>query len=287
MVDCVMHSKLGAFVALSWLLITASAQAQVVAASLPFVNDNAKTRIEKEYVASQKEHKALAITETGGWGIVTGKESLDVAVAGALSRCQQSNPRHPCIIAAENDQFVFPAKYTPEAVDTRAVELLLRAKLSMESYFNEDRDDGIAPTDSRRTSNFHAPTPTRVPGAKTIKTRELVDLLTNSKPVLINVLDWKEGSFAIPGTIWMQGLGKDRLYRLDIEQVEALFAKLAPERNTPLVFYCLSWECWLSYNASLRALDLGYTNVIWYRGGIESWNQANLPIVRTKLYKQF
>jgi PQQ-dependent catabolism-associated CXXCW motif protein len=157
----------------------------------------------------------------------------------------------------------------------------------MESYSNEDRDDGIAPTNSRRTSNFHAPTPTSVPGAKTIKTRELVDLLTNSKPVLINVLDWQEGSFAIPGTIWIQGLGKDRLYRLDLEQIEALFTKIAPEKNAPLVFYCLSWECWASYNASLRALDLGYTNVLWYRGGIESWMQANLPTVRTRLYKQF
>ena len=46
-------------------------------------------------------------------------------------------------------------------------------------------------------------------------------------------------------------------------------------------------ECWLSYNAALTATDLGYTNLYWYRGGISAWNQARLPVVRTKLLKQF
>ena len=34
----------------------------------------------------------------------------------------------------------------------------------------------------------------------------------------------------------------------------------------------------MSYNASLRAINLGYTNVLWYRGGIEAWKQAGLPV---------
>lgn len=42
--------------------------------------------------------------------------------------------------------------------------------------------------------------------------------------------------------------------------------------------YCLSPERWMSYNVSLRAINLGYTNVLWYRGGIESWKKAGLPV---------
>jgi len=53
------------------------------------------------------------------------------------------------------------------------------------------------------------------------------------------------------------------------------------------VVYCLSWECWLSYNATLTASDLGYTNLYWYRGGVSAWNQARLPVLRTRLFKQF
>jgi PQQ-dependent catabolism-associated CXXCW motif protein len=48
----------------------------------------------------------------------------------------------------------------------------------------------------------------------------------------------------------------------------------------PLVFFCVNSQCWLSYNASLRAAALGYTNVYWYRGGIESWRAAGLPLAR-------
>jgi rhodanese-related sulfurtransferase len=42
----------------------------------------------------------------------------------------------------------------------------------------------------------------------------------------------------------------------------------------------------LSYNATLTAHDLGFKNLYWYRGGISAWNQARLPVVRTKLFKQ-
>ena len=41
--------------------------------------------------------------------------------------------------------------------------------------------------------------------------------------------------------------------------------------------YCQGTYCWMSYNAALRAINLGYTNVLWYRGGIEAWKQAGLP----------
>lgn len=34
---------------------------------------------------------------------------------------------------------------------------------------------------------------------------------------------------------------------------------------------------WMSYNAALRAINRGYSNALWYRGGIESWKLASLP----------
>src|SRR4029079_18362922 len=53
-------------------------------------------------------------------------------------------------------------------------------------------------------------------------------------------------------------------------------------RNSPslvMVFFCRGARCWESYNACLRALALGYTNVYWYRGGLNSWEEAGLPLV--------
>ena len=43
------------------------------------------------------------------------------------------------------------------------------------------------------------------------------------------------------------------------------------------MIFCLSYECWLSYNTSLRASLMGYKNVHWYRGGVQSWKAAGLP----------
>jgi PQQ-dependent catabolism-associated CXXCW motif protein len=87
--------------------------------------------------------------------------------------------------------------------------------------------------------------------------------------------------------VWIQGMGKGKLSGSDFLELRSLFAQVAPDKNAPLVVYCLSWECWLSYNATLTAGDLGYKNLYWYRGGISAWNQARLPVVRTKLVKQF
>lgn len=30
----------------------------------------------------------------------------------------------------------------------------------------------------------------------------------------------------------------------------------------------------MSYNAALRAINMGFTQVYWYRGGVEAWRQA-------------
>ena len=48
--------------------------------------------------------------------------------------------------------------------------------------------------------------------------------------------------------------------------------------RVPLVFYCGGPECWMSYNAALRAIALGYRNVLWYRGGLEAWNHAGSSV---------
>jgi PQQ-dependent catabolism-associated CXXCW motif protein len=53
---------------------------------------------------------------------------------------------------------------------------------------------------------------------------------------------------------------------------------LAPNPDAPVVFYCAGRNCWHSVNAALRAQALGYTQVQWYRGGLEAWSAAQLPL---------
>ena len=254
-------------------------------AELPFLNDGAKARIEREFAAAKGE-RALVVSEAGGWGLA-GRPTIEAARTRAFENCQTKNLRHPCFLALVNDQVVLPSTYSAQAVYDGALELIRRAALDAEFYFNEERDDGIVSTSSRRTGQMHAPTPRSAPGAKTITTRGLVELYKSAKPVLVNVLDWTEGAFALPGTVWIQGMGKANLSKAQQGELQAILAQVAPDKIAPLIVYCLSSECWLSYNAALTASELGYKNVYWYRGGVSAWNQAKLPVVRTKLLKQF
>jgi PQQ-dependent catabolism-associated CXXCW motif protein len=67
------------------------------------------------------------------------------------------------------------------------------------------------------------------------------------------------------------------------DQVQAYFQQgLAMRTNNnpqqPLVFFCAGVQCWESYNAALRALRMGYREVYWYRGGVDAWRAAGLPL---------
>ena len=147
----------------------------------------------------------------------------------------------------------------------------------MTAFSFEDKDWNIEPTTTPKISLPHAPTPTIIPGARVIKTLELKALLeANKNVVVVDVLDSKTRT-TIPGALWLSGAGDGQFYAAEKSRFSAVLEKLTGgDKARPLVFLCISSECWLSYNASLRALEAGYKDVIWYRGGTNSWTGASL-----------
>ncbi len=57
-------------------------------------------------------------------------------------------------------------------------------------------------------------------------------------------------------------------------------ARLIAEKSDPVVFYCNGPKCRRSDNAVVIAVACGYTNVYWFRGGIEAWRADNYPITK-------
>ncbi len=151
------------------------------------------------------------------------------------------------------------------------------------TYADEDRDWGIAPTNRLRQQPFHAPTPREIPGAQVVQTRQLKAMLAGpGSPILIDVLT-EEGHATLAGAVWLPGVGRGANF---LDPVQALLGQLLAQltggdKARPMVFFCAGSQCWLSYNAALRAVAAGYTEVYWYRGGIEAWTTANLPTART------
>lgn len=142
----------------------------------------------------------------------------------------------------------------------------------------EDKDWGVeAPIIPKRGPQYLAPTPTSIPGARVIKTLELKGLLgTNKDVVVVDVLDSKARK-SIPGAFWMSGAGDGQLFAAEKNRFATALERLTRgDKTRPIVFLCIGSECWLSYNASLHALEAGYKDVIWYRGGTNSWRGASL-----------
>ena len=57
-------------------------------------------------------------------------------------------------------------------------------------------------------------------------------------------------------------------------------AKLLSSKSTNVVFYCNGPKCSRSYAASKNAIELGYSNVYWFRGGWAEWLDKGFPVAK-------
>jgi PQQ-dependent catabolism-associated CXXCW motif protein len=147
----------------------------------------------------------------------------------------------------------------------------------------ERQDYGVAPTQQLYAGQLHSPTPASIPGGQVITTKGLVELMRGGQaPVL--VLDVLGGPEMIQGAQYAVPAAQPGAFNDQTQQQFSQYLQQATSGNKqyPIVTYCLSTQCWMSYNAALRAINAGYTNVLWYRGGIEAWKQGGLPTQRTQ-----
>jgi len=139
----------------------------------------------------------------------------------------------------------------------------------------ERQDLGVPPTDRLHAGPMHGPTPAQIPGGQVITTQGLLALIEGRQVpfVLLDVLGAEE---TIPGSALAVPAHQPGGFDDQVQQEFGAFLSQATAGSPemPLVLYCLSIHCWMSYNAALRAINLGYTNVLWYRGGLEAWKAA-------------
>lgn len=146
-----------------------------------------------------------------------------------------------------------------------------------------------------RMSEFRAPVPCTLAGAAVVSTEGMRRLIEREPPVLVDVLPaprrpegLPEGTpwlppvrRNIPGTVWLPNTG---FGALPVEEEAYLRANLerltGGDRSRSLVFYCLA-ECWMSWNAARRAVEWGYTSVVWYPDGTDGWEAAGLALAES------
>jgi PQQ-dependent catabolism-associated CXXCW motif protein len=232
-------------------------------------------------------HRAFAVGPTGQYGWSAERDDTFSAVLGAVYNCNKAG-KALCAAYAVDDTPTFRAYDANVAASNAALQRLRDVSLNA-TYAGEANDYGIAPEPTIHRWNLPGETPASVPGARLILTRYvLAQLVGPAPPVLIDVSNSWGSHSTLPGAIWMRGAGDDAGDKNAAVSglFTALLATVAPDHNTPVVVFCEGRQFWGAYNAALRAVAAGYVNVYWYRGGIEAWQAAGLPIVNSVVLAQ-
>jgi PQQ-dependent catabolism-associated CXXCW motif protein len=149
-------------------------------------------------------------------------------------------------------------------------------------------DPSLFNADGYRISFYRSPTPEHATGATVIGTEQLQALLGQPhKPLLIDVYrrQWLQGRFIedephanLPGSHWLANTGDGELTAQWLDYFTGHLRQLSDGHlDRPVVFYCRS-DCWASWNAVKRAATLGYSEIYWYRDGLDAWLAAGLPV---------
>lgn len=157
------------------------------------------------------------------------------------------------------------------------------------NYADEFTDFGVPPQ-LKLQSNVSSETPRVIPWAKVVTTRDVRSVHVGGEVLLIDVLpDGPAGKPAwppvnrhptIPGAVRMPGMGDGGTFDDKIQQElrRRLAAVTDKDFDRIIIFFCMGARCWESYNATLRAVRLGYRRVYWYRGGLSAWQEAGYPV---------
>jgi PQQ-dependent catabolism-associated CXXCW motif protein len=145
-------------------------------------------------------------------------------------------------------------------------------------------------------SDYRAPTPATVPGARTVTAAEVRDMAAGGGAVLIDVYPapprpaglapdavWlPKPRKSIKGAVWLPNVGYGALSDAQDQYFRTGLEKLTGGRHDrALVFFCEP-ECWMSWNAALRAVEYGYTAVHYFPDGVQGWADEGLDVAEVE-----
>jgi PQQ-dependent catabolism-associated CXXCW motif protein len=144
-----------------------------------------------------------------------------------------------------------------------------------------------------RMSDYNSEVPAGVADARVITSAaELGSLIAETSPALFDVYPapnrsaqlpkdvlWIEPSReTLPNAVWLANVGMGPVpTQLEALLAATLASATGGDKSFPVVFFCEP-RCWHSWNATKRAVLLGYENVHWYKGGVEGWRLAGFPL---------
>lgn len=154
----------------------------------------------------------------------------------------------------------------------------------------------VAEPDGYRMDEYRTPVPKTLKGAKVISADEAEVLWKAKKALFFDVFPkapkpanlpantvWRDPThMSIDGATWLPNVG----YGAATAEQETYFKTrletlTGGDKARPVVFFCLK-NCWMSWNAAKRALEMGYTDVSWFADGTDGWQEIGNELVYLK-----
>jgi rhodanese-related sulfurtransferase len=139
------------------------------------------------------------------------------------------------------------------------------------------------PADFKSVASMLNTTPTSLPGAKVINAAQARELMVKGVPVYDVRVEEEYLTAHLPGAIsvpYKEGSAKE--VGFDAADDQFALNRLPKDKNAPFMMYCDGTICWKSYKSAVMAIQAGWKNVYWFRGGFPEWKEAGLPIIAKK-----
>jgi PQQ-dependent catabolism-associated CXXCW motif protein len=129
-----------------------------------------------------------------------------------------------------------------------------------------------------------SPTPCMIPGGTVLTTKLVYNAVATGKLkgaafLIVDVWDEpKHPTIPTAQRLPYAGAGGDFTDNVQQKLFEDMKKLTKGNWGTPVIFFCHDAKSWEAYNASLRAIEMGMTQVFWYRGGLAAWQEASQPV---------
>lgn len=188
----------------------------------------------------------------------------------------------------------------------RTIALLLAASITgqlmppwaMPARAQAEWAPAVEEPDGYRMEEYRGPVPQTLQGARVASTADAEALWRSGKAVFLDVMPhtpkpadlpagtiWRESVRKdIPGSLWLVNVGYGALSAETTAYFRDALARVSQgTKDKPLLFYCMT-DCWMSWNAARRAVEWGYSSVLWYPLGADGWKEAGLPLKESRPY---
>jgi len=169
----------------------------------------------------------------------------------------------------------------PETVPASAQQKLV-ASLKKGNALNLAMKPASA-ADFKGVASMLNTTPTSLPGAKIISAAEAKALIADGMKVYDVRLEEEYSHGHVPGAMLVP-YNESSAKEVGFDPGEDKFdlKKLPADKNTAFMMYCDGTICWKSYKSATMAIQNGWKNVIWFRGGFPEWKAAGFPVESKK-----